>query len=299
MGADELDRLDEHAGRAAAGVVDPALIGLQHLDQELDDAARGVELAALLALGARELGQEVFVDPAEHVLGARFLVAHPDVADHVDELAEPLLVEAGTGVALGQHVLEHGVVALDCGHRVVHEPADDGLLGLGLEMAPARLRRHPEDVLGPILVGVLRIGSLVLLGLESGVHLLEGVGDVLEEDEPENDVLVLGRIHRAAQSVGHAPQFGLVARRGALIPSLGGRGLPCRTGHRRRRLTIVTLRRLGRPDEACDEIRLLPAGVVQIERPAQLLQAIPGEFRQQLVESDLPGASQHVDKLCL
>ena len=104
--ADELHRLHEHPRRAAAGVVDPPPPGLQHLDQELDDAARGVELAALLALGARELREEVLVDAAEHVLGAGVRVAHPDVADHVDELAEPLLVERRAGVVLGQHVLE-------------------------------------------------------------------------------------------------------------------------------------------------------------------------------------------------
>ena len=95
--ADELDRLHEHARRAAAGVVDPPVVRLEHLDQQLDDAARRVELAALLALGAGELREEVFVDPAEHVLGAaRLGVADSaNVADEVDELAEPLLVEAG------------------------------------------------------------------------------------------------------------------------------------------------------------------------------------------------------------
>ena len=32
-------------------------------------------------------------------------------------LAEPLLVERGAGVVLGQHVLERGVVPLDPDHR--------------------------------------------------------------------------------------------------------------------------------------------------------------------------------------
>ena len=34
VGADELHRLDEHAGGAAAGVVHPALVWLQHLHEE-------------------------------------------------------------------------------------------------------------------------------------------------------------------------------------------------------------------------------------------------------------------------
>ena len=55
MGANELDGLYEHPGRAAAGVVDPALERFQHLDEEPHDAARGVEFAALASLGQGEL----------------------------------------------------------------------------------------------------------------------------------------------------------------------------------------------------------------------------------------------------
>ena len=106
------------------------------------------------------------VDPADHVLGAGLLVAHLDVADHADELAEPLLVEGRAGVVLGRHVLERRVVALDRGHGVVDELADGGLPGLCLEMAPARLVRDPEDVLRAVLVRVLRIGALGLLAFE-------------------------------------------------------------------------------------------------------------------------------------
>ena len=229
VGVDERDRLHEHAGRAAAGVVDPAAIGLQHLDQQLDDAAGGVELAALLALGARELRQEILVDAAEHVLGAGVLVAHHDVADHVDELAKPLLVQRRPGVVLGQHVLEHRVVALDTGHRAVNDLADGGLPRLGLEMTPAGLGRDPKDVLGAVLVRVLRVGALVPLRHEGGVPLLEGVGDVLEEDQPEDDMLVFGGIHRAAQGIGHLPELGLVAGRSPAVRL-----------HRRRVLSLLS-----------------------------------------------------------
>ena len=211
MGMNELDRLHEHPRGAATGVVHPPLVGFEHLDQQLDHTARRVELAALLALGAGELREEVLVDAAEHVLGAALSVADPDVADEIDELAEPQLVEGGAGIVLGQHALERGVVALDAGHGVVDELADGGLLGLGLEMRPARLGRHPEDVERPILVRVLGVGALVLLGLKLGVLRLEGVGDVLEEDQAEDDVLVFGRVHAAAQGVGHFPQFSLIA----------------------------------------------------------------------------------------
>jgi hypothetical protein len=211
VGADELQRLNEHPARAAAGVVDPTAVGLDHLDEQVDHAVGRQELAPLAALGERELLEEVLVDAAEHVLGAGFLVADLDVADHVDQLAEARLVERRAGVVLGQYALEHGIVALDAGHGVVHEPADGGLLRLGLQVRPARFGRHPEDAQGAVLVGVLGVGALGLLGDEPRVVLLEGVGDVLEEDETQDDVLVLGRVHAAAQGVGHLPELGLVA----------------------------------------------------------------------------------------
>ena len=71
-----------------------------------------------------------------------------DVADEVDDLAEALLVEGVPGVLLGKDAGEGGVVALDGGHGVVDEPADGGLAGVGLEVRPSGLGRHPEDVLG-------------------------------------------------------------------------------------------------------------------------------------------------------
>ena len=95
MGLDELLALHEHAAGAAAGVVDAALVGLDHLDQQLDHAAGGVELAAALALSAGEPAQEVLVDAAEDVLGAALGVAQADRADQVDQFAERVLVEAG------------------------------------------------------------------------------------------------------------------------------------------------------------------------------------------------------------
>ena len=103
---DELLGLHEHAGRAAAGVVDTALVRLDHLDQQLDHAARRVELAALLPFGAGELREEVLVYAAQDVLRATLPVADADVGDHVDELAETYLVQTGTGVIARQHALQ-------------------------------------------------------------------------------------------------------------------------------------------------------------------------------------------------
>ena len=43
--------LDEQAPAAAAGVVDLALMGLQHVHHELDEAGRGVVLAGVVSSG--------------------------------------------------------------------------------------------------------------------------------------------------------------------------------------------------------------------------------------------------------
>ena len=133
----------------------------------------------------------------------------------VDQLAEALLVERGAGVVLGQHALQRRVVALDAGHGVVHELADGGLAGLRLQVRPARLGRHPEDALGAVFVGVSGVGALRLLGQQRGVLLFERVGNVLQEQQAEADVLVLGGVHAAAQRVGHLPELGFVADGGA------------------------------------------------------------------------------------
>ena len=70
-----------------------------------------------------------------------------------------------------------------------------GLLGAGPARAgwgPAGIGGNPEDVLGFVFVGVFGIGPgvVALAGEELGAVFLEGVGDVFEEDEAEDDVLV-------------------------------------------------------------------------------------------------------------
>ena len=160
VGFDEFLRLHEHAAGAAAGIVDAALVGREHFDEEAHDAVRRVELAAVLAFGAGELGEEVFVDAAENVLGAIRFVAQADGADEVDEFAEAVLVERRAGVVFGQHAFEARVVALDGDHGVVHDLADGRLLGAVLEMRPAGVRGHPEDVFGAVFVGIFGIRRL-------------------------------------------------------------------------------------------------------------------------------------------
>jgi hypothetical protein len=86
-----------------------------------------------------------------------------------------------------------------------------------------------------------------VLGLELGVLFLEGVGDVLEEDEAEHDVLVLGRVHAAAQGVGGLPELGLEAEVGGGVV-LGGHVLPLYLRHALPRMWYWGVASLGAPN---------------------------------------------------
>ena len=89
-------------------------------------------------------------------------------------------------------------------------------------MRPACFFRDPKDVSGPVLVGVLRVRALRLLGQKLVVALLEGVGDVLQEDQTEHDVLVLGGVHVVPQLIGGGPERGLEPEVRAIAVALGG-----------------------------------------------------------------------------
>lgn len=91
---DELFRLYEHPTGAAAGVVDTARVGFQHLDKNAHHGTRGVELAATLAFGPGELAQEIFVHPAQNVFGAGTFLIERDAGNQVDQLPSITLLSA-------------------------------------------------------------------------------------------------------------------------------------------------------------------------------------------------------------
>ncbi len=134
--------------------------------------------------------------------------------EEVDEFAEAPLVDAVTVEDARQCSaqlrvrLHHGI------HRLIDQRTD-GLLGsvhrrpdaLGVlgEEAPPGLGRHPEHATTGVLVGVVdEDGDLLFvvrlgeeLGADGRTALVEGIRHVLQEDQAENDVLVLRRIHRS------------------------------------------------------------------------------------------------------
>lgn len=107
------------------------------------------------------------------------------------------------------------VVGLLAPHGVVDQGADLGTLGVGLQVRPARTLRHPEHVVREVFVLVLR--GLWVFSQQFGVAGLKGVGNVLEEDQAQADVLVVARIHVPAQLVGGLEQFGFGAQLGGWV----------------------------------------------------------------------------------
>src|SRR5690606_23606410 len=87
-------------------------------------------------------------------------------------------------------------------------------LGVLREVAPARSGRDPEHTRPTVLVLVLQQRLRILLaqavrdalGEDRAAPLLERVGHVLEEHEPQDHVLVLARVHGAAQLVRGLPE---------------------------------------------------------------------------------------------
>ena len=67
----EVARLHEHAARAAGGIEDDAVVGLDDVDDGLDYRWRREELAVVVCALLRELRQEVLVDAPEHVARGR------------------------------------------------------------------------------------------------------------------------------------------------------------------------------------------------------------------------------------
>ena len=87
-----------------------------------------------------------------------------------------------------------------------------GCLALACKVGPAGLLRHPEDVFGKVFVRVFGGGRV--LGQQCRLFGLEGVRDVLEEDQAKRYVLVVRGLQILAQLVGGQEQLGLEAKIG-------------------------------------------------------------------------------------
>jgi hypothetical protein len=84
------------------------------------------------------------------------------------------------------------------------------LLRLGLQRWPPSLfGRHPKHILSFVLIRVFRVRPFVfpLSRHQRPVQLLKGIGDVLQEDQPQHNVLILCRVDVLPQLVRRLPEL--------------------------------------------------------------------------------------------
>ena len=98
-------------------------------------------------------------------------------------------------------------IPLDGGHCVVNNGSDLRLWCVGPQVRPSCFLRHPKDACRSIFVWVFRVGTLIPLCFEFSMFRFEGIGDVLQENEAKDDVLVLRCVHVVAERICHAPQL--------------------------------------------------------------------------------------------
>lgn len=160
MGFNKLLALDKHSARPAAGVINSAAVGFNHLDKDSYYASWGIELAAALAFSICKPAEEILVNSAKDVFTAALLIPKADCAHKVDQLTQALLVKPFPCIVLREHAFQGAIVPLYCGHSVVYGLSYSGLLCTSLQMVPAGLRRHPEDIFCKILFRIFRVGSV-------------------------------------------------------------------------------------------------------------------------------------------
>ena len=166
------------------------MIRLDHLGEEADDAARGVELAALLALRAGELAEKILVDPSEGIVIHR--------GRDFGNLLQQFL-EEGAGeevVGFGQDAGELRVVLLDVPHRLVDGFARVSALGQCekvVEPCVGREVEHSHSVVGSGLVqtgtAARGAGGLFQLGALGGEADL---GEAQEDEAEDGGGIFLG-----------------------------------------------------------------------------------------------------------
>ncbi len=64
-------------------------------------------------------------------------------------------------------------------------------------------------MLGPVFIGIFGIGPFLHFRQKGLMPFLKRIGNVLQENQPQNHVLVFGGVHVVPQLVRRGPHFGL------------------------------------------------------------------------------------------
>ena len=187
------------AGRIVHGVAQPGVrADSDHLGHDAGDFSRRVELSLALARLGREVPHEILIRVAQEVVAVGTVGAKIEPFEDPDQLREALLhllalaeLALVEEVGLVDHALEQIVVGVGELADNLVDPLADILGPLERDhVGEASPWRHDDVSKAVIAVGVL-------------------VRDVLHEQQCENVVLVLGRVHAAAQLVATLPERGV------------------------------------------------------------------------------------------
>jgi hypothetical protein len=225
---EEKARLDEQASRAAGRIVDGGEgSGIDQLGNQLSHLFGGVKLACRLALPLSELSQKILVGPAQDIrLGV--LQAQPVAAQDLNQRSQPVVVQRALAalpliVVLDvQHALqiriEPGDLPQGLGQKFAH-PAVGPVIPDRLPVVfPWNVKANDRSAAGLQSVGQISLddapGQLFLPVLRdvSGKLVVKDIGEPLEEDEGQDEVLELGGIRRPPNGAGRIPQPGLQSR---------------------------------------------------------------------------------------
>jgi len=178
---DEVARLHEHAARAAGRIENDAVIGLDDVDDGLDDRGWREELAIVMRALLRKLREEVFVDAAEHVAGGR---AQPLGVEHAHHLFEHAALEAC--VVLRQLASERREGGFDRLHGGIERRAEVAVLrGLENDVEPRALRQVQRPAPREVGLDQRPVRHLPggLVGLDRRLRLIEAVRRMTQEDQ--------------------------------------------------------------------------------------------------------------------
>ena len=171
MVLNELCGLDKHPARAAAGIVDAAIEGLQNLYQCADHTGGGVKFAGIFSLLLRKFGKAILVGAAQDIL-ALAVLDHLNIGEQIDHFAQPALIQFRPSKVFGQNILEPLVLFLNTVHSIIDHRADFRRMSGGGNHLPPGVLRHEKDVFGGVLVlvflkAVTLLDQFPVLGLKA------------------------------------------------------------------------------------------------------------------------------------
>ena len=206
---DEVARLHEHAARAAGGVEHDAVVGLDDVDDGLDERRRGEELAVVVRAQLRELREEILVDAAEHVARGRAQRLGIEGPHHLfqDIVLEALVVFRELARQRREAVF-HGF------HGGGHGGAEIAVLRhLQQNVIKRRLGQHQGAAAREIGLRqrAVRHPARSLVCVDRRHRLVVAVRGVPQEDQPQDghEILVRGEVRIRPQVVRGLPEFRL------------------------------------------------------------------------------------------